>query len=244
MIVEMSVGAVIGVVLGMLLTLSIITTGYMRPRILRKILNSNAEGWLIIQRGQRYTIQPAEHADGGLRVEIGDETHHFERPEMMHDLMGVPVGLALAGPTSLVDVEAAAAMGAMDPDEDVEILDEDDQLPVGEIRESLHVTDLETDDGLISIINPFTDVGGSVVDLRDVVKGLRHGGTSDLPRKAAENARLAERANNGLNMGAALQYGSLFAAFLLGGIMVEYIAGGGGAGGGSINLGLMLMPWP
>jgi hypothetical protein len=244
MIVEISVGVVLGVVLGMVLTLSIITTGYMRPRILRKILNSNAEGWLIIQRGQRYTIQPAVHADGGLTVEIGDETHHFERPEMMHDLMGVPVGLALAGPTSLVDVEAAAAMGAMDPDEDVEILDEDDQLPVGEIRESLHVTDLETDDGLISIINPFTDVGGSVVDLRDVVKGLRHGGTSDLPRKAAENARLAERANNGLNMGAALQYGSLFAAFLLGGIMVEYIAGGGGAGGGSINLGLMLMPWP
>jgi hypothetical protein len=44
-----------------------------------------------------------------------------------------------------------------------------------------------------------------------------------------------------MDWGPALQYGSLFAAFLLGGIMVEYIAGGGGGGG--VSLGLMLMPW-
>jgi len=44
-----------------------------------------------------------------------------------------------------------------------------------------------------------------------------------------------------MDWGPALQYGSLFAAFLLGGIMVEYIASGGG--GGSLNVGLMLMPW-
>ena len=113
---------------------------------------------------------------------------------------------------------------------------------MAEIREGFQVGELETDQGLVSIINPFTDAGGSVVDLRDVVKGLRHGGTSDLPRKAAENARLAERANSGMDWGPALQYGSLFAAFLLGGIMVEYIAGGGGGGGG-VSLGLMLMPW-
>jgi len=119
MIVEISVGVVIGVILGMLLTLSIITTGWMRPRILRKVLNSNTEGWLIIQRGQRYSIQPAEHADGGLTVEIGEETHHYERPEMMHDLMGVPVGLALAGPSSLVDVEAAAGMEHLEHQEDI-----------------------------------------------------------------------------------------------------------------------------
>jgi hypothetical protein len=242
MIVEISVGVVIGLVLGMLLTLSIITTGWMRPRILRKILNSNAEGWLIIQRGQRYTIQPAEHADGGLTVEIGEETHHYERPEMMHDLMGVPVGLALAGPSSLVDVEAAAGMEHLEQDQEIPTLTEDEQISVAEIREDFQVGELETDHGLVSIINPFTEAGGSVVDLRDVVKGLRHGGTSDLPRKAAENARLAERANSGMDWGPALQYGSLFAAFLLGGIMVEYIAGGA-SGGGGVSLGLMLMPW-
>ena len=243
MIVEISVGVVIGVLLGMVLTFSIITTGWMRPRILRKILNSNAEGWLIIQRGQRYTIQPAEHADGGLTVEIGEETHHYERPEMMHDLMGVPVGLALAGPSSLVDVEAAAGMEHLEHQEDIPTLTEDEELSVAEIREDFQVGELETDQGLVSIINPFTDVGGSIVDLRDVVKGLRHGGTSDLPRKAAENARLAERANSGVNLGSALQIGSLFAAFILGGIMVEYIAGGSGGSSVVDGVGLMIMPW-
>ena len=241
MIVEISVGVVIGLLLGMLLTLSLISSSWLRPRVLRKVLNSNPEGWLIIQRGQRYTIQPAEHADGGLTVEIGEETHHYERPEMMHDLMGVPVGLALAGPSSLVDVEAAASMEHLEQQQDVPSLSEHEQLSVAELRESLHIGELETDDGLVSIINPFTDAGGTVVDLRDVVKGLRHGGTSDLPRKAAENARLAERANSGMDWGPALQYGSLFAAFILGGIMVEYIAGG--SSGGSLSVGLMLMPW-
>ena len=241
MILEISVGVVLGVVLGVLLTLSLITSSWLRPRMLRKILNSHAEGWLIIQRGQRYTMQPAVHADGGLTVEIGEETHHFERPEMMHDLMGVPLGLGLVGPTTLVDVEAAASMEHLEEQEDVPTISDDDQLSVEEVRQDFQVGELETDDGLVSIINPFTDAGGTVVDLRHVVKGLRHGGTSDLPRKAAENARLAERANKGMDWGPALQYGSLFAAFLLGGIMVEYIAGGGG--GGSLNVGLMLMPW-
>jgi hypothetical protein len=69
---------------------------------------------------------------------------------------------------------------------------------------------------------------------------MRHSGTSDLPRKAAENARLAERAAKGTNLGQIGYVGSIFGAFLLGAITVEFIAGGGG--GSSIGVGISMMP--
>jgi hypothetical protein len=93
------------------------------------------------------------------------------------------------------------------------------------------------------LINPFTTVDGKITDLRGIVKGMRHAGTSDLPRKAAENAKLAERASKGADLGQVGYVGSLFAAFLLGAITVEFIAGGGASG---VSVGISLMPviWP
>ncbi|MDR9412768.1 MAG: hypothetical protein RI531_09175, partial [Haloferacaceae archaeon] len=60
------------------------------------------------------------------------------------------------------------------------------------------------------------------------------------PRKAAKNAIEAERATQGIDLSQLTQIGTIFGAFLLGAITVEFIAGGGGGGVDVGGIGLMI----
>jgi hypothetical protein len=244
MILPLSVGMVLGVVLGAVGLWSLLGNHRLRQRALSKVLQSCPDGWLIVQQGNRYRLRPVQHADGAITAYLDGDKHHWEGDDMMHELAGTPLGMAVAGPASVVDVEAAAAVDHVETEQDMPELEPADQLSVGQIRDKLQVGQVKTDQGVVSLINPFTTVDGRVTDLRGIVGAMRHAGTSDLPRKAAENAKLAERASKGTDLGQIGYVGSMFGAFLLGAITVEFIAG---SGGGSVpNVGISLIPviWP
>jgi hypothetical protein len=245
MILEVLFGMVLGGLLGAVCLWSVLGHDRLRLPALSKVLSSSPDGWLIIQQGNRYRLRPVQHDDGAITVDLDGEKHHWEGDDKMHELGGTPLGMAVAGPASVVDVETAAAVKHADIEDDMPELEPGDQLSVGEIREQLQVGQVETEAGIVSLINPFTTVDGKITDLRGIVKGMRHAGTSDLPRKAAENAKLAERASKGADLGQVGYVGSLFAAFLLGAITVEFIAGSGGAGAGvEVPISLMGVLWP
>lgn len=244
MIVPLLIGMVVGAALGAAALWAMLSSDRLSERALAKVLQASSDGWLIIQQGQRYLMRQVQHDDGAITAMVDDQKHHWEGDDMMHTMAGVPLGLAVAGPASVVDVETAAAVEHVDTQQDMPQLHQDDQLSVGQIRDSLQVGQVQTDQGVVSLINPFTTVDAKVTDLRGIVKGMRHAGTSDLPRKAAENARLAERATKGTDLGSIGQIGSIFGAFLLGAITVEFIAGGGGASVPSVGLTLLPLLWP
>ena len=244
MIVPLTVAFIVGTVAGGAALWGLLGNDRIKMRAMAKVLQASADGWLLIQQGQRYLLREVEHDNGAITASIDEETHHWEGDDMMHSLAGVPFGLAVAGPASVVDAETAAAVEHLNPEPEVPALEADEELAAHQIRDRLQVGQVETEQGVVSLINPFTAVDGRITDLRGIVRAMRHSGTSDLPRKAAENARLAERAAKGTNLGQIGYVGSIFGAFLLGAITVEFIAGGGG--GSSIGVGISVMPviWP
>ncbi|MDR9412763.1 MAG: hypothetical protein RI531_09145, partial [Haloferacaceae archaeon] len=83
-------------------------------------------------------------------------------------------------------------------------------------------------------------VGSALIDT--IADGIA-ASSPDTPRKAAKNAVEAERANQGMDFGSLMQIGTIFGAFMLGAITVEYIAGGSGGSSVIDGVGLMILPY-
>lgn len=245
MIYEISIASA-GAVGGIVLILAMMNSGFFNGWMRRKLFGSNKDGWVLLQRGNRYELVPVDRDNQMTKVEIDGDIQFLEGDDRMLNLDGIPFGLALEGPREIVDVETAAAAAEVADKTDVGGSNIDqDTFTLEDVQDRIKVGTLSTEDGKITYLNPFVDVDTSrIVDLRNIVKLFAHSGTSDTPRKAAKNAIEAERSIQGGDWGQIVQYGMIIAAFFLGGIMVEYIAGSGGGGGGSINLGMMIVyPW-
>jgi len=242
MIYEISIASA-GAIGGIVLLLLMINSGLMNGWMRRKLFGSNKDGWVLLQRGNRYELIPVDRENQMTKIEVDDDIQFLEGDDRMLNLDGIPFGLALEGPREIVDVETAAAASEVADKMYVGGSNVDkESFTLADIQDRIKVGSLSTEDGKITYLNPFVDVDTSrVVDLRNVVKLFAHSGTSDTPRKAAKNAIEAERSIQGNDWGQIVQYGMIIAAFFLGGIMVEYIAGSSGGGGGSINLGMMIV---
>ena len=211
----------------------------------KKLLRSNGDGWVLTQRGNQYTIDPVER-DAETDAYITNDGEYLEdhigRMKILH---GVPFGLRLEQFRQVTDVEdAAVASAADDKVTDGGQLDVNEPITIAQIIERLKVGELFTNNGRIVIVNPFHRLSDQpdIVDLRPTMRLFRHGADPNTPQKAATNAVEAERAKQPRDLTGLAQMGSVFGAFLLGAIVVEYFGGGGG-GGGSIDIGLMILPW-
>jgi len=216
-------------------------------RHLRKFLNANKEGWVLTQRGNRYTVDPVTRdADSDAFVVEFDEQKEYieDNIGMMHYLEGVPFGLRNENARPVVDATAAAvAQTEAQKINDEHQLSVDDSLTLSEIIDRLTVGTVYTENGAVMVVNPFHAIKDEpdVVDLRSVMRLFRHDADPKTPIKAAKNAIEAERAVSGFDWGNAAQIGGMLGAFFLGAIVVEYIAGAGG-GVPEVNLGLMILP--
>jgi len=235
-----------GIIGGIVIMLAVMNMGFMRGWLRRKWIRSNKDGWILLQRGNRYGIVPVDREDGMAVIEVDGDRQYLEGEDRMLNLDGVPFGLALEGPRDIVDVEAAAASTEVADMTDIGGANmAKDSFTLEEVADRIKVGELATDGGKVTYLNPYIDLDPKrIVDLRHITKLFAHSGTSDTPRKAAKNAIEAERSIQGRDFGQLVQYGTIVGAFLLGAITVEYIAGSGGGGGGSINLGMMIVyPW-
>jgi len=235
-----------GIIRGIGTMLAVMNMGFMRGWLRRKWIRSNKDGWILLQRGNRYGIVPVDREDGMAVIEVDDERQYLEGENRMLNLDGVPFGLALEGPRDIVDVEAAAASTEVADMTDIGGANmSKDSFTLEEVADRIKVGELATDGGKVTYLNPYLDLDPNrIVDLRHITKLFAHSGTSDTPRKAAKNAIEAERSIQGRDFGQLVQYGMIVGAFLLGAITVEYIAGSGGGGGGGISLGMMIVyPW-
>ena len=205
-----------------------------QTRRLSKFLSSSNNGWLLYQEGGEYDLKKL-HFDEDLDcyyIERAGERLYFEdHISRMGRIMGHPLGLASSQGRAVVNAHDAELATAMDEKtNNKNPVDDDDVMQVGTMRESLHVARIEKDRGNnVDVINPFADLDDhpSIVDLRPTWQLFRRAARPDTPRKAAKNAVEAERAKSGPDLGQIGYVGSLFAAFLLGAITVEFIAGGG-----------------
>jgi hypothetical protein len=216
-------------------------------RHLKKFLNSNKEGWLLTQRGNRYTLDPVTRdADSdAFTVEFDGETEYVEdNVGMMHYLGGVPFGLRNENARPIVDATSAAvAQTETGKINDEHQLSVDDSLTLSQIIDRLTVGTVYTENGSVMIVNPFHALEDEpdIVDLRSVMRLFRHDADPKTPIKAAKNAIKAERAVSGFDWSNAAQIGGMLGAFLLGAIATEFIAGSAGGGMPEVNLGLMIL---
>lgn len=209
----------------------------------------SGDGWIAVQRGNSYELVEVEYdaADAKAYVaEGGDDREFFEDPKgLMQTLWKTPFGFSFEGSPAVLDSVTATVAGEYgDLVADGGPIGADERFSLDELRSKAHVGTIEKNYGevkhRIEYINPFVNVReGVVADARKVVNLLSNAGTSETPRKTAENAAQAERAFE--NWGDLKRTGSMIAAFVVGGIMV-YIAmsNGGGGGGGSGGVSLMV----
>ena len=214
----------------------------------KKLANISNDGWLWVQRGNQYELEQL-HRDSDA------DAYYVERPDgskeyyednigMMHTWQGVPFGIATDRSRVIADAETAQIAATVDQKEESnELVDEDSVFRLGDIMKHLTVGQIDAQGQRAIIVNPFhrRDEEPDIVDVRPVTKLMRRGARPDTPRKAAKNAIEAERATSGVDFSSFVQIGSLFAAFFLGGIMVEYIAGSGGGGIDVGGIGLMIL---
>jgi len=217
-------------------------SSWLREWHFKKFLNSTSNGWLLFQEGKDYSFKELAFDEdlGAYFVEDDDgEQLYFEDENgRMGNLEGKPLGLASSQGRPIVSVEDAEHATAFDDKRsDIPPLEDDDHISIGQVRDSLQVARIERDAGPdVEVINPFFDrtEQAEIVDLRPTFQLFRRSARPDTPRKAAKNAVEAERAKSGPDLGQIGFVGTIFGAFLLGAITVEFIAGGGGGGGVSL----------
>ena len=217
-------------------------------RLKDKLANVSNDGWLWVQRGNQYELEEL-HRDSdadAYYIETDDETREYYEDNlgMMHSFRGAPFGIATDRARVITDGETAQIATAMDQkDDNNELVTEDSVFRLGDIMQHLTVGQIEAPGGGKAIIvNPFHRQADEpdIVDVRPITKMMRRASRPDTPRKAAKNAIEAERATQGIDLSQLTQIGTIFGAFLLGAITVEFIAGGGGGGVDVGGIGLMI----
>jgi hypothetical protein len=224
----------LGLMLGLGIAIAGAGTNLLRDFFFQKIIRSNKDGWVLVQRGKRYALERLTREEDADAWRIGDEeeAEWVEDPaDLMHSLHGVPFGLKLEQPRQVVDVEAASvAEESAQQVTDGGELSIDQSLPVSDIRSTLKVGELHADTRTFVFINPYVETAREkLYDLRNVTKLFRYDSSSDTPRKSAKNAKEAERAFD--SYGSIKEFGKVVTAFMLGAI-ATYIGGTGGGGGG------------
>lgn len=218
-----------------------------RGTLLKNIIRSNPDGWVLEQQGEQYKLKELTYDEGADQYRIGskNDAEYKDEVGLMHTFNGTPLGLSLKGKRPMVDIETAAAAerastmipdgGQLAPDQDLEVEELQNRLGVGKLHGPQRT---------VQYVNPFVDVDKeNLVDLRNITKLLRYNSDSDTPRKTAKNQAEAERAFD--KYGGLKRNASLLAAAMVGGVLT-YIGttssgGGGGGGGGGVNVPITLM---
>jgi hypothetical protein len=245
-VIWLSGGMLLGLLLGVLAVIGLAGSSWLRPTLMKKILKSNKEGWVLTQKGTEYELEPLERDDDSdafkIKGEDDDEADFAEdNGGLMHNFRGVPFGLRLDTHRPLVDVETARAAhesetriadgGQLEPDVADALSKVQNRIVVGRNEERVG-------DNLIKeyvYTNPFyldSDDRDQIVDLRPITRLMEGQAEADTPRKSAKNAVEAERSLETDGFSELARYGVILAAFLLGAISSTYIGGGGGGGGG------------
>jgi hypothetical protein len=212
--------------------------------IIAWVLKGSPDGWVLSQRGNHYELEPLERDDKNGTYRVGDEDDgEWIEDDLgrMHHFNGIPLGLHLDEYRQVTDVQDAAVTTGTETRKvtDGGELDLSGGLSLEEIQDHLLVGETHIrGGGRALIVNPYLPVDDTpdVVDLRDTMRAFRHAADPQNPVKAAENAKEAERAAQGMDWGNAAQVGGMIMAFLMGAITVEYIAGGSGGGGVSVPM--------
>jgi len=213
--------------------------------LMQLTLNGNPDGWALVQRGNRYTLDMLSRDDDADAWQIGDEdsAEWLEDPaDQMHMLMGVPFALKLGAKRPATDLQTASAMdqaAGMQTDGGGEI-DPSAMYSMQEITSKMTVGEMRTSEGaLVKFLNPYVDLASErVVDLRNITKAFRYDAGSDTPRKAAKNATEAERSFD--NLTDLKEFGKILSAFIAGAIAAFIGSSAGGGGGGVPNVGLVI----
>lgn len=218
-------------------------------KIIAWVLKSNKDGWVLTQRGNKYTLEQLsdDPESEELKIEHNDSEEIIEdRLGKMHNFKGVPLGLRNDKHRPVVDVETAEV--AVESDKKVTDGGEikaDDEMSLTEIQNHLLIGSMNTASGnQIRYVNPFLEPDEDIVDLRDTMQLFRHASSPTTPIKAAKNAVEAERAVSSFDLGQVGQLAGMLGAFLLGAIVTEFIAGSsgsGGGGGGGVDIGLQIV---
>jgi len=210
-------------------------------RRLRKFLNANEDGWVLTQKGNRYSMDRIiREEDTGMYKTAESEEYIEDNAGMMHTIGGVPFGLRRDDSRPIVDIASAEiANEAANKLPDGGAIKPDDTFTIEEISERLMVGKFRNGRGEeIHYLNPFVEVDSDkIVDLRNIGKLFHHDANPDAPRKAAENALEAERAlDEGVDLGELGKYGMFVLMLVLG------YGFGSQTSGGGVSIGLMLMP--
>jgi len=218
-------------------------------RLKDKLANISNDGWLWVQRGNQYELEEL-HRDSdadAYYIETDDDTREYYEDNlgMMHSFRGAPFGIATDRARVITDGETAQIATTMDEkEENNELVTEDSVFRLGDIMQHLTVGQIQAPGGGKAIIvNPFHRQADEpdIVDVRPITKLMRRASRPDTPRKAAKNAIEAERATQGIGIGGAMDYIALISAFLMGAIVVEFIAGSGSGGVDVGGIGLMIL---
>jgi hypothetical protein len=208
--------------------------------LLSYAFNKSEEGWLLVQSGNEYELEPVDYdpsADAYV-IERGDDEdkeYYEDNLGMMHSLFGVPIGLVTDEQRPIVDADSARKAAAADQKvTDGGMLDPQETMPVQDVMNRMKVGTVQTQSGIAHLVNPWhhKDDEPDIVDIRPTMRLFRHDARPDTPRKAAKNAVEAERATDGLNVGKLTDWVQIVGSFLMGAIVTEYIAGSSGGGGG------------
>jgi hypothetical protein len=201
--------------------------------------------------GTRYALEVVEYDDAeGKAWRVGDDDdedreYYDDHGGRMRTLFGKSFGLAVDDISAIVD-PVDAKLGELEGEKatDGGQVSSQTKWTLEELRDRAHVGTSEQTvaEGVmrrIEFVNPFVAVdeerdSQTIVDVRDAVTLLSKNGSPETPRKTAENAAAAERAFD--DWGDLKQTGSLIAAFLIGAIVTEFIAGSGGGGAPSVSL--------
>lgn len=199
--------------------------------------------------GTKYDLELVDYDDAEGKAWLvgdeGDEEREYfdDHGGRMRTLFGKSFGIGVEDISAVVDpvdckLGELEAKKATDGGE----LSSQDRFTIEELANRAHVGTLEKTlssgsqkiQRRIEFINPFVVADDShdrtIVDVRDSVTLLSKNGSPETPRKTAENAAAAERAFE--DWGELKRNASLIAAFMMGAIVTEFIAGSGGGGGG------------
>jgi hypothetical protein len=201
--------------------------------------------------GTRYGLEVVEYDDAeGRAWRVGgdddeDREYYDDHGGRMRTLFGKSFGLALDDVSAIVD-PVDAKLGQLEGEKatDGGQISSQSEFTLEELRERALVGTAEQTiaDGIrrrVEFVNPFVALDDerdsqTIVDVRDAVTLLSKNASPETPRKTAENAAAAERAFD--DWGELKRNASLIAAFLMGAIVTEFIAGGGSGGAPSVSL--------
>jgi hypothetical protein len=245
-LVSISLYVLLGILLGLGLTIGLAgTSDGINNMLLKQILRSNKDGWVLVQRGNTYALEKLERDTDAQAWTIdgeGGEEHYVTDPaDQSHSWFGVPFGLKLEGKRPLVDVQTAAtAEGAAEATDGGRLVAED-EMSLQTMQERLTIGELELPQrgAVVKYINPFVEVPRDrLVDLREITQLFRYEGGSEVPRQTAKNAKEAEQALES-GYGDLKDFGKVLASFIAGAV-AAFIGSSGGGGGGGMNVGLMI----